>query len=244
MADPSMDKQELHVAASRSREETFIYATPEIHAHREEIAPESPPLREGIPHVAEAVERDRNTQKRIEQAREHLDRFDSQREAAQGLRCRQRDADLARVDVSEANTHKAVAPRSRGAGDARHRAGRAPRAGSRRSGSRPAVELTIIAARISPPAYVKSELGERPSDPAKRQAWDRGVAGIERYRQERGIKDPSKAFVREAKRRTERGGQQAARGGCKRFSDGRHPLRGSGASALGCHPYGAGLRVG
>jgi conjugative relaxase-like TrwC/TraI family protein len=58
-ADPSMDKQELYVAASRSREETFIYATPEIQTRREEIAPESPYLREGIPHIAEAAERDR-----------------------------------------------------------------------------------------------------------------------------------------------------------------------------------------
>ncbi len=36
---PKRDKQELYVAASRSREETFIYATPEIQVHREEIAP-------------------------------------------------------------------------------------------------------------------------------------------------------------------------------------------------------------
>ncbi len=60
MADPSMDKQELYVAASRSREETFIYATPEIQVHREEIAPDSAHLREGIPHIAEAAERDRS----------------------------------------------------------------------------------------------------------------------------------------------------------------------------------------
>ena len=46
--------------SSRSREETFIYATPEIQTHREEIAPESPYLREGIPHIAEAAERDRD----------------------------------------------------------------------------------------------------------------------------------------------------------------------------------------
>lgn len=59
MADPSMDKQELYVAASRSREETHLYATPEIQAHREEIAPRSPYLREAIPHIAEASERDR-----------------------------------------------------------------------------------------------------------------------------------------------------------------------------------------
>ena len=59
MADPSMDKQELYVAASRARGETRLYATPEIQAHREEIAPRSPYLREGIPHIAEAAERDR-----------------------------------------------------------------------------------------------------------------------------------------------------------------------------------------
>jgi conjugative relaxase-like TrwC/TraI family protein len=58
-ADPSMDKQELYVAASRACEETFLYATPEIQTHREEIAPRSPYLREGIPHIAEASERDR-----------------------------------------------------------------------------------------------------------------------------------------------------------------------------------------
>jgi hypothetical protein len=59
-ADPSMDKQELYVAASHSREEAFIYATPEIQTHREEIPPDSPHLREGISHIAEAAERDRS----------------------------------------------------------------------------------------------------------------------------------------------------------------------------------------
>jgi conjugative relaxase-like TrwC/TraI family protein len=59
MADASMDKQEFYVAASRSREETHLYATPEIQVAREEIAPTSPYLRDGIPHIAEASERDR-----------------------------------------------------------------------------------------------------------------------------------------------------------------------------------------
>lgn len=58
MADPSMDKQEMYVAASRSREETYFYATPEIQAEREEYAPK-PPERDAIGHVAEAAERDR-----------------------------------------------------------------------------------------------------------------------------------------------------------------------------------------
>lgn len=58
MADPSMDKQEFYVATSRSREETYLYATPEIQAERSEYAP-SGPERDAIAHVAEAVERDR-----------------------------------------------------------------------------------------------------------------------------------------------------------------------------------------
>lgn len=58
-ADPSMDKQELYVAASRAREETRIYATPEVHGEREEFSPRSAYLRDGIPHIGEAAERDR-----------------------------------------------------------------------------------------------------------------------------------------------------------------------------------------
>ncbi len=57
MADPSMDRQELYVAASRSREETFFYATPEVDLEREEYAPHSPG-REGLAHIAAAAERD------------------------------------------------------------------------------------------------------------------------------------------------------------------------------------------
>jgi hypothetical protein len=59
MADPSMDKQEFYVAVSRSSEQTYLYATPEVQVQREEIAPQSPHLREGLPHIAEAAERDR-----------------------------------------------------------------------------------------------------------------------------------------------------------------------------------------
>jgi conjugative relaxase-like TrwC/TraI family protein len=59
MADPSMDKQELYVAASRSRGETFIYVTPEVQSHREEIAPVHDHSRDALPHIAEAAERDR-----------------------------------------------------------------------------------------------------------------------------------------------------------------------------------------
>lgn len=284
MADPSMDKQELYVAASRSREETFLYATPEIQAHREEIAPDSPNLREGIPHIAEAAERDRsqlaahdealrsqfsglptdelvsrraelsgaasreasaerqrsNTQERIEQARERLDGFEARREAAQELPRRQRRDELARIETLEARSRDTVArleaqARELPTGDAaRRELAVADQVLAQRR------ELAIIAARISPPAYVKNELGERPSDPAKRKAWDRGVAGIERYRQEHGIKDPNKAFGREAKRGAERARQQAA---TRRLQEIQRVL-GLGQHAARARQLGGGLSIG
>ncbi len=58
MADPSMDKQEFYVATSRTREQTYLYATPEIQAERSEYAPAGSE-RDAIAHVAEAAERDR-----------------------------------------------------------------------------------------------------------------------------------------------------------------------------------------
>jgi conjugative relaxase-like TrwC/TraI family protein len=58
-ADPSMVRQDLYVALSRSREETCIYATPEFQRfERDEFAPTDPYLRDGLEHIAEAAERD------------------------------------------------------------------------------------------------------------------------------------------------------------------------------------------
>ena len=56
-ADASMDRQEFYVAASRTREETWLYATPEIALDREEIGPVGEPAR-GLAHIARAAERD------------------------------------------------------------------------------------------------------------------------------------------------------------------------------------------
>ena len=251
-----MDKLELYVAASRSREETFIYATPEIQAHREEIAPESPYLREGIPHIGEAAERDRSQlaahdealrsqfaglpseelvarrdelraaagreesmesqrlhlQERIERAREHIGRFAAEREAAQALPRRQRREELARIDSWEARSPRETArlevelDRRPAVGDAaRRELAVADQVLAQRR------ELAVIAARISPPTYVKTELGERPSDPARRKAWDRGVSQIERYRQEHGVKDQTRALGPKMKRGAERARQEATR---------------------------------
>ncbi len=58
MVEPSTDKQEMYVAASRTREQTYFYATPEIQSERSEYAPTGPE-RDPIAHVGEAAERDR-----------------------------------------------------------------------------------------------------------------------------------------------------------------------------------------
>ncbi|MGN6815771.1 MAG: hypothetical protein ACTHK3_06770 [Solirubrobacterales bacterium] len=50
------------------------------------------------------------------------------------------------------------------------------------------------AARISPPNYIKAELGERPGDPVKARAWDKAVRGIEGYRTRNGVRDKDSAL--------------------------------------------------
>lgn len=64
-------------------------------------------------------------------------------------------------------------------------------------------ELAMTAARLSPPLYITKELGERPSDPATRKAWEHGVEGIERYRQEHGITNRMRALGPEPRRERE-----------------------------------------
>lgn len=54
--------------------------------------------------------------------------------------------------------------------------------------------LAATAARTSPPSYIKHELGERPSDPAKAREWDKAVRGIEGYRLRNGIRDRDTAL--------------------------------------------------
>lgn len=69
--------------------------------------------------------------------------------------------------------------------------------------------LAITAAHLAPPTYITTGLGERPSNPTKRTAWDRGVASIERYRQEHGVVDRNHALGVEPKQRAERARREA-----------------------------------
>jgi conjugative relaxase-like TrwC/TraI family protein len=256
MVDPSMDKQELYVAASRTRGETFIYATPEIQSHREEIAPMPDRSRDALPHIAEAAQRDRaqlaahdmalrsqfsglpteelvarseelriaanseakverqlrDLRERIERAERQIERYDTQRERAQELKRRFRKDELARIDRDEARSLQRIADLKAEvrefpvpSGSARRELTIADRVLAERR------ELAITAARISPPAYIMKELGERPAEPNKRWHWDSGVADIEHYRQRYGVRDRSKAFGRESKRSAEHARQEQAR---------------------------------
>lgn len=256
MVDPSMDKQELYVAASRTRGETFIYATPEIQSHREEIAPMPDRSRDALPHIAEAAQRDRaqlaahdaalrsrfsglpteelvarseelriaanreataerqlrDVQERIERAERQVERYDGQRERAQELKRRFRKDELARIDRDEARALQRIADFKAEvrefpvpSGSARRELTIADRVLAERR------DLAITAARISPPAYITKEIGERPADPNKRWHWDRGVADIEHYRQRYGVKDRSSAFGPESKRAADRARQEQAR---------------------------------
>ncbi len=239
MADPSMDKQELYVAASRAREETYLYATPEVQVHREEIAPRSPQLREGIPHIAEAAERDRaqlaahaiaqldalptselverrdslrpqarqerinederaELQKRIEGLAEFLAGIDAQRERAYELSRKLRRSERERIDRTEQRTEQTLDRMETELCQmppVEHAARCELAAAEQVLGER--LRAAVHAARLSPPTYITKELGERPLDGMKQRAWDRGVGEIESYRQQNGIKDPTRALGRE-----------------------------------------------
>ncbi len=255
MADPSMDKQELYVAASRSREQTYLYATPEIQAQREEYAPRSPYLREGIPHIAEAAERDRaqiaahDVALRSELARSPTSELIERRaelqqrrfeEGGKAHRIREASEDVGRSEAALASVERQI-EKAQGAG----RAGRKElpelwrthewvsmglENRQRRLQELPQPQhkqateaelavlgeilaqrrrLAVTAARLAPPEYITKELGERPTDPAKRKAWEGGVEAIEGYRQERGVKDRSRAFGAEPKDGAERARREA-----------------------------------
>jgi conjugative relaxase-like TrwC/TraI family protein len=256
MADASMDRQELYVAASRSREETFFYATPEVQAEREEYAPRSPHLREGLEHIAAAAERDgaqvaahdqalrsalghlsteelarrrdelaaeagaerqnqesyRYLAERLREAEQQLERLAIEREGLldaphrerRGAR-RERLEALARVEANEARWFEATAQmqaEQRQLPALEHRARAEVAVIYHLLAERQRVALA--AARISPPDYITRELGARPTDPVKREAWDRAVGGIEGHRLKHGIGDGDRALGERPQERAQR----------------------------------------
>lgn len=215
--DPSMDRQEFYVAASRSREETFFYATPEVRAEREEFAPRDPYLRDGLEHIAEAAERngaqasahdealrsqfaELSTAELAAQVRELRSEAGAERHnEARHLRA---ESDLQRygehLEHYPSNEQRALeqiaavqaerAQLAEVSHEARAKAAVAEHVLSERA------RLAATAARVSPPDYITKELGERPDDPKKAAAWDRGVSQIEGYRTENGVVDRDNAL--------------------------------------------------
>jgi conjugative relaxase-like TrwC/TraI family protein len=165
-ADPSMDKQELYVASSRSRDETWLYVTPEIQAQREEIAPSNP--REGLAHVVEAAERD------DAQLAAHDEALRSRLEPLSTLELVSRYDELCAVGHGDPGL-------------------RAERAGIEQLLSQQE-RAAATAARVNPPTYIIKTLGERPRDPAKRVEWDEAVQVIEGYRLRSGVRGDGKAL--------------------------------------------------
>ncbi len=255
MADPSMDKQEFYVATSRSREQTYLYATPEIQAQRLEYAPAGPE-RDAIAHLAEAAERDRaqtaahdealraelvklsaeelaarraelgtparreaqteetyaRQVRAVEERRGQVEQAIADREAVEALGWRERHQKLPYANEREELLRERLAENvakleqmERPGTDARREREIAGHLLDTRSAQ------ALAGARIKPPSYIVKELGERPDDPARAKAWDRGVRGIEGYRLEHRVKDTRNAFGREPQDAVARAVREAAR---------------------------------
>jgi hypothetical protein len=236
-----MTREEFYVAASRTRGETFIYATPEVQLAREEIAPDSPYLRHGLEHIAEAAERigaqsaahdealrsqfaqmptdelarrvhelrseaaaEQHNESRHLRAEETISRETERVESFRsrsGVHPSNEESALERIEAARGEREQLP-----GVGhDARAKAAVAEHVLSERE------RAAATAARLSPPAYIRSELGERPSDSTKAAAWDRAVRGIESYRVRNGVVDRHSALGREPKDRAAQARQRQAR---------------------------------
>jgi conjugative relaxase-like TrwC/TraI family protein len=264
MADPSMDRQEFYVATSRTREQTYLYATPEIQFDRDEFAPRSLHLRQGLDHIAEAAERDGSQSAAHDEAlrsqfsqlpTDELARRLHEVRAEAGAEAQSQGAYRRRLDErlrEETERLEAISAQQRAVPEPRRWERRQERAErelkeqrlarreevarqrieqlrSERDGlpeinhearAKAAVAEHVLAereraaataARLSPPSYIKSELGERPSDPTKAAAWDRAVRGIEGYRIRNGVVDRDSALGPKPKDRARQAEQRQVR---------------------------------
>jgi conjugative relaxase-like TrwC/TraI family protein len=129
VADPSMDRQEVYVAVSRSREETYIYATPEVQRFdRDEFAPQDPFLRDGLEHIAEAAQRDGSQVAAFDMALR--ERFEQMPTGQLGEVVRELRAEAgaeAQNDRRSTGIEERMAEEARGLEEARSRLGEEPR---------------------------------------------------------------------------------------------------------------------
>ncbi|HWO84773.1 MAG TPA: MobF family relaxase [Solirubrobacterales bacterium] len=224
MADPSMDRQEFYVATSRSREGTYLYATPEVNFDRDEYAPRSQ-MREGLDHIAEAAERDgaqvsahdavlraeldglppADLARRVREI--HAEAGAERHNEARHLRAEKEiERHSEHLEHYRSATHS-VHPSNEERAREQIAAARAEREQLPEIGhearAKAAVAESVLAereraaataARLSPPDYITRELGERPNDPTKAREWDKAVQGVEGYRVRNGVGDRDNAL--------------------------------------------------
>lgn len=237
--DPSMDQQDFYVALSRTREDTNLYATPELQFEREEYAPRAAGDPQGLDHIAAAAERDGSQvaahdaalRARLEQlSAEELGRRVRELRSEAGA---EQSNEVRRLQVEEtisreaerieslrptahpSNKEAAMQRIEEASGDLE----RWPEIGHEARAEAAVAEHVLnervraaaTAARLSPPDYITAELGARPADPAKARNWDRAVGGIEGYRTRNGVVDRDSALGPKPKDHARRHDHQAAR---------------------------------
>jgi conjugative relaxase-like TrwC/TraI family protein len=173
-------------------------STEELTRRREELAAEAGAER----HNEESHQR---LTEQIASADRKLDQIAEQAEWVGEMPRRQRRSELERLqEHADHNSAKAdrLEAQQRGLDPVDHRARAESAVIDYLLAERKRSEL--VALRISPPDYIVKELGERPSDPKTRGAWDRGAEGIEGYRKQHGIKDRDSALGRRPDRGPER----------------------------------------
>jgi hypothetical protein len=190
-AEASMSLEEFNTALSRSVGETHIYAVAEPEIERQEYAPREPRARDPFDEVLEAIERPEAQTAAVDEAlAAPMRRLSTPELVGRRRGLEVDDETLIERMVAEATGDRAIGVTSEdAAAEAEIAAIDAVLAERRR--------LAIAAARISPPDYVRSAIGERPQDPADRHRWERALQEIESYRQTHGVRDRHKTLGRE-----------------------------------------------
>lgn len=181
-ADASMDRHDFYVAMSRSREEVLLYATPEVGLARDEYAPRPSLQRDPLDHLRAAIERE-GTQ--IAASDEAL-RGPLQRLATSDLVQRRAELEQEMWKAEPADRSAVSAPPAESGVKVELAMVESVLTDRRR--------LVIAADRFAPPAYITNALGEKPQEPRKLAAWERGIRQIERHRQTHGITDRRNAL--------------------------------------------------
>lgn len=203
-AEPSMDQADFYVAMSRARGETRLYAVAEPELARDEIAPRQPFERELLDEVRDAIERQGAQVAAVDEAMrvalaklptselvERRELLAAQVSAetfgpASERRAGERPDRLAPLEANALEPPPSPPLQEPGAELAM-----VERVLEERRG------LAITAARVSPPDYLITALGEKPSDPADLVVWERGLREVEGYRQIHGVSDRRHALGRE-----------------------------------------------